>query len=57
MIYYKKANGTSGTFDSDKLYHLEAKEHVFTITLKYYGWDEYDFWYEEIPDIIEITID
>lgn len=56
MIQYKKSDGTLGEFDSDKLYSIEAKEHTFTITLKYYGYDDYDFWYDKITDVTEIRI-
>lgn len=56
MIQYRKADGTLDSFDSDNLYGIEAKGHTFTITLKHYGYDEYDFWYSEIEDVIEIRI-
>ena len=56
MIQYRKSDGTFGEFRSDKLYSVEAKEHTFTITLRHYGWDEYDWENEEITDITEIKI-
>ena len=56
MIQYRKSDGTLGEFRSDKLYSVEAKEHTFTITLRHYGWDEYDWENEEITDITEIKI-
>ncbi len=56
MIQYRKSDGILGEFDSDKLYSINAKEHSFTITLRHYGWDEYDWWNEEITDIIELRI-
>jgi len=56
MIQYRKADGTLDSFDSDNLYGIEVKGHTFTITLKHYGYDEYDFWYSEIEDVIEIRI-
>ena len=56
MIQYKKSDGTLGEFDPDKLCNVEAKEHTFTVTLRHYGWDEYDYWNEEIEDIIELRI-
>lgn len=56
MIQYRKSDGTLGEFDSDKLCNVEAKEHTFTVTLRHYGWDEYDYWNEEIEDIIELRI-
>ena len=56
MIQYRKSDGTLGEFDTDKLCNVEAKEHTFTVTLSHYGWDEYDYWNEEIEDIIELRI-
>ena len=56
MIQYRKSDGTLGEFRSDKLYSIKAEEHSFTITLRHYGWDEYDWVNEEITDIIELRI-
>ena len=56
MIQYRKSDGTLGEFDSDKLYSLSVKDNVFIVTLRHYGWDEYDWWNEEITDIIELRI-
>ena len=56
MIQYRKSDGTLGEFRSDKLYSIKAKEHSFTITLRHYGRDEYDWVNEEITDIIELRI-
>jgi hypothetical protein len=56
MIQYRKSDGSLGQFDSDKLHKIEAKGNTFTVTLIYYGWDEYDYWYDTIEDIIELRI-
>lgn len=56
MIQYRKSDGSLGEFNSDKLYSIKVKENTFTITLKNYGYDEYEYCYEEITDIIEIRI-
>ena len=56
MIQYRKLDGTLGDIDQNKLYKIETEGNTFKVTLKYYGWDEYDFWYDEIPDIIELII-
>lgn len=56
MIQYRKSDGSLGQFDSDKLHKIEAKDNAFTVTLIYYGWDEYDYWYDTIEDIIELRI-
>ena len=56
MIHYRKSDNTIGEFDSDRLYSIDVKDNTFTITLKYYGYDEYDFWYEKITDVIDISI-
>ena len=56
MIQYRKSDGTLGEFDSDKLRNSNAKEHTFTITLRHYFYDEYDWEDEEITDVVEIRI-
>jgi len=56
MIQYRKFDGTLGEFSSDKLYSIEAKEHTFTITLRHYFYDEWDWEDEEITDVVEIRI-
>ena len=56
MIQYRKLDGTLGEIDPNKLYKIETEGNTFKVTLKYYGWDEYDFWYDEISDIIELRI-
>ena len=54
MIQYRKSDGTLGEFDSDRQFHINSTGHTFTVTIV--GWDEYDFWYEEITDIVELRI-
>ena len=56
MIQYRKSDGSLGEFDSDKQFSISSNGHTFTITITHYGWDEYDFWYEEINDVIELRI-
>jgi hypothetical protein len=56
MIQYRKLDGTLGEIDPNNLYKIDTNGNTFKVTLKYYGWDEYDFWYDEIPDIIELRI-
>lgn len=56
MVQYRKSDGTLGEFDSDKLLNINVKGHTFTITLRHYFYDEYDFEDEEITDVIEIRI-
>ncbi len=56
MIQYRKLDGTLGEIDPNKLYKIDTNGNTFKVTLKHYGWDEYDFWYDEIPDIIELRI-
>lgn len=57
-IQYRKSDGTLGSFDSDKLYEInvDPETRKFHIKLKSYGWDEYDYWYDDIYDVIEIRI-
>lgn len=56
MIQYRKSDGTLGEFDNDKFRSVEVNEHSFTINLRHYGWDEYDWSDEKITDIIELRI-
>jgi len=56
MIQYRKSDGTLGEFDSDKFYRIDINGHTFTITIRHYFYDEYDFENEEITDVVEIRI-
>ena len=56
MIQYRKTDGTLGEFDADKVHRITTDGRTFTVTLIYYGYDEYDFWYDEINDICELRI-
>ena len=56
MTQYRKSDGTLGEFDSDKLLNISVKRNTFTITLRHYFYDEYDWDNEEITDVIEIRI-
>ena len=56
MIQYRKSDGTLGEVDSDKILSIDVKEHTFTITLRHYFYDEWDWEDEEITNVIEIRI-
>lgn len=56
MIQYRKSDGTLGEFTSDKLFNISVKENAFTITLRDYYWDDWDWEDEEITDVVEIRI-
>ena len=56
MIQYRKADGMLGDFNSDELYEICIVDHKFKVILKHIGWDDYDFFYENIDDIIELRI-
>ena len=56
MIQYRKSDGTLGEFDSEKIYQINVENGKFHVRLIHYGWDEYDFWYEDLEDIIELRI-
>lgn len=56
MIQYRKTDGSLGSFDSNKQFDIKSDGHTFIITITHYGWDEYDFWYEKITDVIELRI-
>ena len=57
MIQYRKSDGTLGTCDFDKILNITVKEHSFTITLRDYFDDDWDWEDEKITDIIEMRID
>jgi hypothetical protein len=56
MIQYRKSDGTLGEFDTDKLSDIRVKGNTFTIILRHYFYDEWDWEDEEITDVIEIRI-
>ena len=56
MIQYRKSDGTLGEFDSDKLLSINVKGNTFTITLRHYFYDEWEWENEEITDVVEIRI-
>lgn len=56
MIYYRKSDGTEGSFGSDKSFTVTADGHTFTITIRHYYYDDWDFEDEEITDVVEIRI-
>ena len=59
MIYYKKTDGSSDRIDDDrcgiKIY--VGKNHTFTIERTSYGWDEYDYYIDEITDVCELSFE
>ena len=57
MIQYKKSDGTLGSFESEDLHSIKSNNNTFLITLMRFGWDEYDYWFEEITDVVEIRIE
>ena len=57
MIQYRKSDGTLGTCDFDNILNITVKAHSFTITLRDYFDDDWDWEDEKITDIIEMRID
>jgi chloramphenicol O-acetyltransferase len=57
-IQYRTADGELGSFDSRDLVQIvfDPKTNYFTISQRFYGWDEYDFYNEEINDVTEVRI-
>ncbi len=55
-IQYRKSDGTLGEFDSDKLRSINVNGHGFTITIRHYFYDDWDWEDEEITDVTEIRI-
>ena len=56
MIQYRKSDGTLGEFDSNKLYRIGLNGRTFTITLRHYLYDDYEWEDEEITNVVEIRI-
>ena len=56
MIQYRQEDGTLGEFNPEKLNRITVENGRFTVRLIHYGWDEYDYEYEEISNIIELRI-
>jgi hypothetical protein len=56
IIQYRKSDGALGEFDSNKLDRIGFNGHTFTITLRHYFYDDYDWEDEEITDVVEIKI-
>ena len=56
MIQYRKSDGTLGEFDSDKLLSISVEGRTFTIILRHYFYDDWDWKDEEITDVVEIRI-
>ena len=52
MIQYQKSDGTLGEFDPDELSSINVRGNTFTITLRHYFYDEYDWEDEEITDVV-----
>ena len=57
MIQYRTTDGTLGEIDNNKIYSIEPNEHTFTITIRHYFYDEYEWEDEIIDNIIELRID
>ena len=56
QIQYIKEDGSLGEFDSEKIHQINVENGKFHVRLIHYGWDEYDFWYEDLENIIELRI-
>lgn len=58
MVQYRLKDGTLGQFDPDKMCDIRynSQTNTFTVKLRSYGYDEYDFYDDEITDIIEIRV-
>ena len=57
MIHYRKKDGTLGQIEFEKIHDISILDGCFRITLIYYGWDEYDYWFDYIDNVVEFTID
>ena len=57
-IQYRRSDGTLGSIDSKTLkeINVDPKTNKLTIKQIFYGWDEYDYWFGEIEDVIEIRV-
>lgn len=56
MIQYRKSDNSLGEINPDKVRSISADGHTFTVTLRHYYYDDYDWEDEEITDIIELRI-
>lgn len=57
MIQYRKADGTLGQVDTEKVHSIDISNNYFRITLIEYGWDEYDYYFDYIDNIIDLRIE
>jgi len=53
-IEYKKLDGTTNIIHGE--FSINVNEHSFTLIRRSYGYDEYDFYEDEIKDVIELRI-
>lgn len=57
MIQYRTTDGTLGQIDNtNAVYSIGLNEHTFTITIRHYFFDEYEWEDEIIDNIIELRI-
>lgn len=56
MIQYRKADGTLGEVDTKNVHSIDISNNCFRITLITYGWDEYDYYFDYIDNIIDLRI-
>lgn len=56
MIQYRKKDGTLGQIEPEKVHDISISDGYFSITLIYYGWDEYDYCFDYINDVVELRI-
>lgn len=56
MIQYTTSDGELGSITDSDNCTITIENGTFTITRRSYGWDEYDFWDDEITDVVELRI-
>ena len=56
MIQYRKKDGTLGQIEPEKVHEISISDGCFRITLIDYGWDEYDYYFYYINNIVELRI-
>ena len=56
MIQYMKKDGTLGQIETEKVHEINISDGCFRITLIDYGWDEYDYYFDYINDVVELKI-
>lgn len=58
MIHYRTKDGSSNTIDDSRdTCVITIKDHMFSIERTSYGWDEYDFYVDNIDEVVELRIE